>query len=257
MSKEKTNWKLLGILTAIGMVAAFSIMPFTFALVKIPDETNFAVLVIAQALQTTFLIALTSFVGIRLSKKIGFQMVIFEKLSKGEKCFSDVNAILKSSVLWGFIGGVVVVILCIPFWTVSVELVKQEMAVDLWKSILTPIYGGFVEEIIFRLFFLTLLIWVTTKFKKNEDGKPTRIGVWIAIIISSVIFGLGHLGITNAMTAVTSALIIRAVLLNGVVSVIFSILYWKKGLESAMIAHFSADIVLHILIPHGIAKIFL
>jgi hypothetical protein len=35
--------------------------------------------------------------------------------------------------------------------------------------------------------------------------------------------------------------------LNGVLGVAFGRLYWKKGLESAMIAHFSADIVLHVI----------
>jgi membrane protease YdiL (CAAX protease family) len=38
-------------------------------------------------------------------------------------------------------------------------------------------------------------------------------------------------------------------LLNGIGGVVFGWLYWKKGLESAMIAHFSADIVLHVLLP--------
>jgi membrane protease YdiL (CAAX protease family) len=260
MNKVKTNWKLLGLFIAIGAVATFTIMPYAFALVKVPVGVNFSLIIAVQALQTTILIALASFVGIRLAKKMGFKMVIFEKLSKGEKCGADFKAIWKSSAFWGFVAGVLIVILCIPFWTVSVEMVKQEMAVDLWKSLLTPIYGGFVEEILFRLFFMTFLVWLTSKVSKigkKDDGKPTNTVIWIAIIISSVIFGLGHLGITDAMTAITPSVVIRAVLLNGVGSVIFSLLYWKRGLESAMIAHFSTDVVLHILFPHLIGRLFL
>jgi membrane protease YdiL (CAAX protease family) len=106
---------------------------------------------------------------------------------------------------------------------------------------------------------MTFLVWLTSKIRKigkKEDGTPTNTGIWIAIIISSVIFGLGHLGITDAMTTITPALVIRAVLLNSAGSVIFSLLYWKRGLESAMIAHASADVVLHILIPHVVMRIF-
>ena len=36
---------------------------------------------------------------------------------------------------------------------------------------------------------------------------------------------------------------------NGSIGVIFGWLYWKKGLESAMIAHFSSDVVLHVITP--------
>jgi membrane protease YdiL (CAAX protease family) len=42
--------------------------------------------------------------------------------------------------------------------------------------------------------------------------------------------------------------ILRAVLLNGLGGIVFGYLYWKRGLEAAMIAHFSADIVLHVLL---------
>jgi len=41
--------------------------------------------------------------------------------------------------------------------------------------------------------------------------------------------------------------ITRALLLNGLGGLAFGWLYWKQGLESAMIAHFSADIVLHVI----------
>jgi membrane protease YdiL (CAAX protease family) len=38
-------------------------------------------------------------------------------------------------------------------------------------------------------------------------------------------------------------------LLNAIWGIVFWYLYWKKGLESSMIAHFSADIMLHVFLP--------
>ena len=38
-------------------------------------------------------------------------------------------------------------------------------------------------------------------------------------------------------------------LLNGVGGMLFGWLYWKHGLMAAMLAHFSADIVLHVAVP--------
>jgi len=51
------------------------------------------------------------------------------------------------------------------------------------------------------------------------------------------------------VVALTPLVVLRAVVLNGVVGVACGWLYWRKGLEMAMAAHFSADIVLHVLLP--------
>jgi len=100
-------------------------------------------------------------------------------------------------------------------------------------------------------------VWILFKIRKTADGKPTVIGIWLAIIISAVIFGLGHLPITGTLTAITPLVIVRAVLLNGVAGIIFGWLYWKKGLESAMISHFSADIVLQVIFPFVLAQLII
>ncbi|MFE3572975.1 CPBP family intramembrane glutamic endopeptidase [Lysinibacillus sp. NPDC059133] len=255
--KKIINWKLFFLLTAVSVVTGVMVMPFTYALVQLPDNAPMQIIIPAQIAQTLVLGALVSFFGLLLARHIGFGAPILEGITGGEKRKGYLKSILGSSVLWGILGGVLVVLLCIPFWNMSVELMKAEMAVPVWKSALAIFYGGTAEEILFRLFLMTLLVWIASKIKKAKDGGPTKIGVWLAIIITGVIFGLGHLGITGAMTAITSDVIFRAVLLNGSLSVIYGWLYWKKGLESAMIAHFSTDFVLHILIPHVIAPLFI
>ncbi|MEY9977304.1 CPBP family intramembrane glutamic endopeptidase [Lysinibacillus sp. RC79] len=255
--KKIINWKLFFLLTAVSVVTGVMVIPFTYALAPLPDNAPMQIIIPAQIAQTLVLGALSSFFGLLLARHIGFGAPILEGITGGEKRKGYLKSILGSSVLWGILGGVLVVLLCIPFWNMSVELMKAEMAVPVWKSALAIFYGGTAEEILFRLFLMTLLVWIASKIKKAKDGGPTKIGVWLAIIITGVIFGLGHLGITGAMTAITSDVILRAVLLNGSLSVIYGWLYWKKGLESAMIAHFSTDFVLHILIPHIIAPLFI
>ena len=41
----------------------------------------------------------------------------------------------------------------------------------------------------------------------------------------------------------------RAIVLNGVGGLVFGWLYWTFGLEAAMVSHFSADIVIHVIMP--------
>ena len=54
---------------------------------------------------------------------------------------------------------------------------------------------------------------------------------------------------TAALTKITGFIVARAIILNGIAGIAFGWLYWRKGLESAMISHFSADIVLHVILP--------
>jgi membrane protease YdiL (CAAX protease family) len=126
---------------------------------------------------------------------------------------------------------------------------QEEMHVPIWTALLASVYGGIAEEVLMRLFVLTLFVWLISKINRTEKGLLANWNVWVAIILSSVLFGLGHLPMTSALTDITVMVIVRAVLLNGIGGVIFGWLYWKKGLVSAMIAHFSADIVLHVITP--------
>ena len=64
-----------------------------------------------------------------------------------------------------------------------------------------------------------------------------------------VVFGAGHLPTTATVLSLTPLLIARALVLNGIGGIVFGWLYWKRGLLAAMLAHFSADIVLHVAAP--------
>jgi len=54
--------------------------------------------------------------------------------------------------------------------------------------------------------------------------------------------------------SINATTITEAIVNNGVIGIIFGWLYWKKGLESAMIAHFSSDVVLHLIVPLILAR---
>jgi membrane protease YdiL (CAAX protease family) len=79
--------------------------------------------------------------------------------------------------------------------------------------------------------------------------KPTQTGIVISIFLAAIIFGLGHLPITASLVAITPLIVLRAIVLNGIGGIVFGWLFWKRGLESAMIAHFTADIFLLTLLP--------
>ena len=108
-------------------------------------------------------------------------------------------------------------------------------------------YGGITEEILLRFGLITLLVWLLVKITRALEPTPTL--MWIAIVGAAVIFGLGHLPATAALIALTPIVVLRAIVLNGIGGIIFGWLYWKRGLEMAIIAHFTTDLVIFIATP--------
>lgn len=247
---HKTDWRLLLLLVFVCVVTGFMVLPFTFALIELPEEIPLSLVVTAQMIQLAVLALVACFFGQRMVKSTPLPGTpILNGLLNRQK--QTVLPIIREACFWGLFGGLLTVVLCIPFWDISVLLLKEEMKVALWKSVLACFYGGTTEEILFRYFMMTFFVWLFGRMKLKTAG------IWLAIILNGIIFGLGHIGITSGMTVITADIIIRAVLLNGSLSVIYGILYWKRGLESAMMAHFSTDVVLHVLIPHLLAPLFI
>ena len=118
-----------------------------------------------------------------------------------------------------------------------------------WQGFLASFYGGITEEILTRLFFLTLLAWLLSWISHTDDHKPTATALWLAVIGSALIFGLGHLPATLATIPFSAIVIVRELLLNGIYGTLFGYLYWKRGLESSMMAHFSSDLFMHVFLP--------
>ena len=247
--KKLINWKLFFILLAASVLATLASLPYAVSLSGSALPAMTPPLLAATIVQVTVQFAIAVFVGLLLYKRLGFGMPIIEGALKGERVGGRLKAVLGLSVGLGIIAAVLIILLSLLFRSVSVDFLRAEVAIPAWQSFLASFEGGIAEEVLLRLFLMTLLVWITWKFKKTADGKPTAAGIWLSIIISSILFGLGHLPITSTLTAITAMIVVRAVVLNGVAGIIFGWLYWKRGLESAIISHFSADIVLHVITP--------
>lgn len=245
--KNAINWKIFFILLGASLIASVMVLPYAISLSPEVAKVWGPALFFAQMVQALVLFSIAIFLGLYLAEKVGFRLPVLEGALKGEKTGDNLKPILRISIGMGILSGVLIILLSFLFTPVTVDLLKAEVAVPLWKLVLACFYGGITEEIICRLFLVSLFVWVLMKITRTK--KAGTVSVWFAIILAAVIFGLGHLPITATLTAITPTVIARAVLLNGVPGIIFGWLYWKKGLESAMIAHFSADVVIHVMVP--------
>jgi hypothetical protein len=248
------NRKLFLILLVSSVLAYFALIPYIMSLSMVSKEqlppVPFPVFISAMIIQAIVLFSIAIFTGLYLGKKVGLGAPILEGWLNSEAVKERFWSILKISIFLGVLIGISIFFLDRVAFAFFIDPITASQAEPpLWQRFLASFYGGINEEIGMRLFFMTVIVWISSKIRKTQTGLPTSLGVWIAIILISVIFGLGHLPMTAKFQQITALVVFRAIVLNGIAGVAFGWLFWKKGLESAMIAHFSTDIMLHVILP--------
>lgn len=248
--KHAINWKVFFVLLTLSLLSVICIFPYVLTLQG--DVLNkigqpIAFIFVAQLLQSALLFSIVIFLGLFFTKKIHFQLPLIEALLEKGNAKKILKNIAGKSVLWGIVAAFSIYAVDTLFTMLGAGITTHQNPAPAWQTLLAAFYGGITEEIIMRLFVMTFFIWIGMKLLKQKH--PSRAGIWTAIVLAAVIFGLGHLPITASLTQITPLVIIRAVVLNGIGGIIFGWLFWKKGLESAMLSHFTTDIVLLTLLP--------
>ena len=246
--KNLINWKIFFILLVACVISSMLLLPYLQELTS--SETLFTtVALISRVVENLIMYAVAIFLGLFFAKKIGMGLPFLSSALEGKSQTKEFKFILPPSICLGALVSISIVLASIPFNKVIPELQLLESTIPVWKAFLASFYGGIAEEVLLRLFVLSLFIWITFIIKKTDDGLPTNFGIWLSIVLSAVLFGIGHLPSTSQIVPITGIVIFREILLNGIGGITFGWLYWRKGFESAIIAHFTADIVLHIIAP--------
>jgi membrane protease YdiL (CAAX protease family) len=256
------NWKVFFILWVATILAVIAIIPYSLelqdgALQSLELPISLPALIAIQIVQSVLMFGVLIAAGLFFAGRIGLGAPILEARVRGETVADKVRAILPVSIILGVVASVLIIGLELLIFQPALmkELGDSANALNLqnaqpaaWKGFLASFYGGVVEEVLLRLFLMSLLAWLGKFISHTADGLPTSGVFWVANILAAIIFGLGHLPATATIIPITALVITRAIVLNGLAGVAFGWLYWKRGLEAAMISHFSADIVLHVLL---------
>jgi membrane protease YdiL (CAAX protease family) len=115
---------------------------------------------------------------------------------------------------------------------------------------LASFYGGIVEEVELRLFFATLLAWLLYLLSGKQRAAWQR---GTAVVLAALVFGAAHLPAAAQMWPLDAVVVARTVLLNALAGLVFGWFYLRQGLESAILSHFCADLVLHVAAPLAMA----
>ena len=259
---KAVNRKVFFVLWAAVAFGVVAVVPYSLDLQSSTLEgidlpIALPVLIAIQVLLNSLLFGLLIAAGLFFAGRIGLGTPILEALVRGESVADKIRAILPVSIIVGVVIALLIIGLDLAVFQPALlrelgeaaNALNQENAQPAaWKGFLASFYGGIVEEVLLRLFLMSFFAWVGKFVSSTPDGFPTSTVLWIANILAAVIFGLAHLPATSILLPLTPLVITRAIVLNGLGGVAFGWLYWKRGLEAAMMSHFSADIVLHVLL---------
>ena len=256
------NWRIFWILVAAAAVGLVAIIPYSFASQGGPPPQAalpmpLPLLVTIQIAAQVLLFGVAIWVGLSFANQIGLGLPILESALRRESVRDRVNLIVPISIALGVLGALLVVVLDLYVFHPALmsELggaaapltVRSASTPTWWQGLLASFYGAFDEELLLRLCVMSFLAWLGRFVSKTAEGKPTLAVFWTANVLAAILFGLGHLPATSALVPLTALVIVRAVVLNGVIGIAAGYLYFTRGLESAVLSHFSADIILHVL----------
>jgi hypothetical protein len=253
---RKFPWRVFWLLLIASVAGVGAAIPMVLELFlpliksQPPSPLPLPLIIVIGGVQNLALLSLAIGFGLLLAGKLGLGAPLLESWLYHRKLGTNMRRSLITGVLVGLAAGVVILIPImiaarylpgLPFVTAT--------RVALWKRFLAGFYGGIVEEVFSRLFLMSLVAWLGTKlFQKQKIGLSPGI-FWIANVLVAILFGLGHLPAASLVMHITPAVVGLALALNGIPAICFGCLFWKRGLESAMIAHFSADFVVWVIGP--------
>ena len=177
-------------------------------------------------------------IGILLSKKINLWNKF--KLDKKAIIVTLIIAVISALVLFP---GDKLIFGSLNSWVNDQYTVKP----TIYKILGGLLVGGIIEEVMLRLFFLSLVVFIGNKiFNKNKKEIPVKL-YSIANIFASLLFAASHIPSTMTMTSITPVILIRCFLFNGGLGLCFGYLYRKYDIRYAMIAHGFAHLISDIL----------
>lgn len=231
--------------TVVGLIASIFAAIYQIAMLNesmkqqiISRLGSIEALIPIAALQGVIFTFIATFIGLKLARKVNLKLNFkFDR---------------KSFILSIIIGLITALIITVSDSFIFAGYLPTTITTYVFSPIylITGIlYGGIIEEILLRLLVMSLFVLILWKlFARTKDDKNISNWIYItAIILSTILFAAGHLPLTIQSIGLSTPILIRCFVLNGIGGIGFGYLYWKKGLAYSMCAHAATHIFMQLL----------
>jgi hypothetical protein len=243
-------------LFVLGMAGVIALAVYSVPTLRaIPELAvlSYPILVMLAAANSTVILAVFAVLGAATAPRSGLHSHVFAWASGGTPDWRAFRRSLPLAVVMGVVLFVLIIVLDVAFASftglTAVDGVTDAAALeDVLASVpMRLLYGGITEEILLRwglMAPIAFALWWGRNAVRGKTETPSATVMWIAIVASAVAFGVGHLPALATTVELTTALIVRTVLLNAIAGVGLGWLFWRRSLETAMVAHATFHVVL-------------
>ena len=239
----KNNLKFLTFLVIFGLIGGYFTALYGIEMLS-PENIEDAIsqvgsieaLIAITTLQSLFYAVILGLIGKAIAEKIG--LPLFSSIE-----IKPILSVLAISVF----GGAFFILGDLYLFGGFNEVIRDSYLVKptLNYIIASVTYGGVIEEVITRLFFMSLLAFIFVKLSGMDY--PSDKQLVIANLIVAFIFAAGHLPATAQSIGLDAVIVIRCFLMNGAYGLAFGRMYRKYGIQYAMLAHAGVHIVSKII----------
>ncbi len=250
-------WRLFIVLWLASILATLSSIPYATWLLQVashPPELPRNVWVI-YCVRNALLGALFVALGLLLSRRVKLGVPYVQAWIYDLTPESKLRSIAPSAVGWAVLISIAVFAIdAVFYFALNVAHPAPETHArippgDAWRGILLSFYAAIYEELKYRLFMMSLAAWILIKLFRAEEGRGRTIAFWIAVLASTAMFAWSHVTGIELFGPASPIVLFRTLLIILVPGLVFGYLFWKRGLEAAILCHFAVDIIVHVIRP--------
>ncbi|MCL1074110.1 CPBP family glutamic-type intramembrane protease [Shewanella dokdonensis] len=245
------NWPLLWLLFLLGIIGALSLLPTINTLLSTltlsPSIPQWALLLLS-VFQTALLLFCALMLGNWCSVRVNLSAPLFTIwLAQRYISWSAVKAPLWAAIRVAILCSVL--LLCLQYFAIPrlpADFVANgsKLAPPLYSRLL---YGGLTEELLVRWGAMSFLLWLFYRMFCGGRATSSCVGPWLSIVVSALLFGLGHLPAALMLTSAANPFLVTYLLLgNGIFGIAAGWLFWRYGLEAAVMAHMLIHLLLYV-----------
>jgi membrane protease YdiL (CAAX protease family) len=236
------DWKIAAslALAALPGVAATAWLALPVLVDPAATSVPLPTLQVAAALQGTMLVLIAVVVGTWAAPKVGVSAPVIAAIGSGRGVLAALRPQLAPGIVGGCLGAAIIVGFH-AFAPAALRGLQAEVAVPLAVRVL---YGGITEEVLIRWGSMTAIAWVGWKILQRELRQPSAAVMWSAIVASALLFGVAHLpAAAQSLPALSGAIVAYVTLGNALFGMVAGYLFWRYGLEAAIVAHVAAHLL--------------
>lgn len=257
MQRTQLGWKRTlrgaGGLFLVGMLGVVALAVQTVPTLRESPglgELSYPVLLVLASVNSAILLAVFAVVGAFAAPRVGLQSNLFAWATGTGPDWAAVRGSLGRGAGIGaglFLLTAALDLAFAPFLAFDggATLTAAESLRALYLSVpMRLLYGGVTEELLLRWGVMAPIAWLGWRIRGRSENEPNASTMWAAILLSALLFGVGHLPSLASTYDLTLLLVVRTVLLNTIAGAGFGWLFWQDSLETAMVSHIAFHVTL-------------